>query len=270
MTKLFNIINFKKNKESLRFFIIIFLFVGGYLFFFTSTLWMPASADASYLTQLGTENLWGNRTVTISRWDYQENANKMEVELTINNKSYDGNNEYKFSAVDLRGRIIKTDVKVADEDWIIVQLNEVPDKWSDISLRMEINNGENEILKLYTNINKVTRVKKIENLDYIGYKKKRFDTEIAQMKKLIEDKRKEQKKLENENAEILKEIERINKYKIYQTDTEKQDSDAKIADAQGTISSNEQNINELNGDIEEITKRIVLKEKQKADLTVDK
>ena len=115
-----NTINFKKNKESIRFFIIIFFFVGGYAFFFSSMYWMPASVDASYLTKVGIENTWNNRHITITRWDYSEEQGVMEVELSVENKSYDGKNTYDFSAVDLRGRKLTIDTQVTDTDWIVL------------------------------------------------------------------------------------------------------------------------------------------------------
>lgn len=141
----------RKNQESFSFIIVIFLLLGGYLFFFTSTLWMPPSADASYLTKVGTEVAWDDRTVIINRWDYSEKQNEMEVEITVNNKSYDGNNKYSFSAVELRGTMLKTEVKVSDEDWIVVKIKELPNRWSDISLRMDVN-GKIHLLLNYTQI----------------------------------------------------------------------------------------------------------------------
>lgn len=83
-------IQLRKNKESLSFIIIIFLLTGGYLFFFTSTLWMPPSADASYLTPVGKEVIWDDRTITINRWQYSKEQQEMEVEIMVDNKSYDG------------------------------------------------------------------------------------------------------------------------------------------------------------------------------------
>ena len=47
---------------------------------------------------------------------------------------------------------------------------------------MDVNGKNTSTLKLYTNLNDVTRVKKIDTLDYVGYKKKRFNIEIAIMK----------------------------------------------------------------------------------------
>ena len=54
--------------------------------------------------------------------------------------------------------------------------------------------------------------------------------------------------------------------KLYQTEKQKQESDTLIADAQSTIFAKEKNINTLNGEIEEINRRIEMKEKQKKDL----
>ena len=266
MTGLIEKINWKKNRDNIRFFIIIFFFVGGYIFFFSSQMWMPVTADASYITPVGTEKSWDDRKVIINRWEYSINQNLMEVELNIENNSYDGNNKYKFSAVDLRGRKIKTEIKVADEDWIIVQIENVPDRWSDISLRMETVKGNSGTLKLYTNINAVSKVSKIDNLDYKGYKIKSFNSEIEQMKKELNNKRKQQDKLRKQNIEINKEIERLNSDKNYKTEEEVRAIDEKIGKAQTTITTNEQTINDIDGDIEEINKRIVLKEKQIEDL----
>lgn len=266
MTGLIEKINWKKNRDNIRFFIIIFFFVGGYIFFFSSQMWMPVTADASYITPVGSEKSWDDRKVIINRWEYSINQNLMEVELNIENNSYDGNNEYKFTAVDLRGRELKTEIKVADEDWIIVQLENVPDRWSDISLRMETVKGNSGTLKLYTNINAVSKVSKIDNLDYKGYKIKSFNSEIEQMKKELNNKRKQQDKLRKQNIEINKEIERLNSDKNYKTEEEVRAIDEKIGKAQTTITTNEQTINDIDGDIEEINKRIVLKEKQIEDL----
>ena len=259
-------INLKRNRDSIRFWIIIFFFVGGYTFFFTSQIWMPATADASYLTKTGVENNWDNRTVTINRWEYSKTQNMMEVELSINNKTYDGNNDYTFSAVDLRGRKIKTKTVISDEDWIILQLRDVPERWSDISLRMDLEKSDSGVLKLYTNINAVTKVSKINTLDYKGYKIKRFNIEIDQMEKQVTDRQKQQEDLKRENKEIEKEITRLNESKTYKTDEEREKVDEKIKSANTTMTTNEQTINELDGEIAEYNNRIELKKKQIDDL----
>ena len=58
----------------------------------------------------------------------------------------------------------------------------------------------------------------------------------------------------------------MNSDKNYKTEEEVRAIDEKIGKAQTTITTNEQTINDIDGDIEEINKRIVLKEKQIEDL----
>ena len=260
-----NKINFKKNKESIRFLLIIFFFIGGYVFFFSSMYWMPASVDASYLTRVGKETTWNDRNVTITRWEYSEKQNLMEVELSVENKSYDGKNKYDFSAVDLRGRKLKAETVIEDADWIVLQLKEIPEKWSDVSLRMEIAGADKERLKLYTNINEVAKVEKIETLSRSGYLKKRFEGEIENYQTSVSEKQKKIETLQGEIGEVRKEIERITESKLYQTDKQKQESDSLISDANSTISTKEKQIATLQSEIEEINKRIEMKEKQKED-----
>ena len=261
-----NKLTLKKNKESVRFIIIFFFFIGGYIFFFSSRLWMPASVDASYLTRLGIESTWNDRNVIITRWDYCEEQHEMEVELTVENKSYDGKNKYDFSAVDLSGNKLVTEVKVEEPDWIVLQIKELPDKWSDISLRMEVADANLERLKLYTNVVAVTKVKKIEDLDRNGYLNKRFEGEVANYKHTIKEKQSEIEKLKSEIEEINKEIKRLADAELYQTDKQKQESEALIGDANSTISTKEKKIGTLNSEIDEINRRIEMKQKQQQDL----
>lgn len=263
-----NKINLKKNKDAVRFLIIIFFFVGGYTFFFSSMYWMPSSADASYLTKLGEVSQWNDREVTINRWEYSEKQCAMEVELSVGNKSYDGKNRYQFSAQDLRGRVLDCETRVEEDDWIIIRIKNIPSKWSDISLRMEIKGDDKDRLKLYTNIVDVDKVEAFEELDRNGYLAKRFDTEIKNLLAEKNEKNNQIVKLKNEIGEVKKEIDRITDEKVYQTDKEKAASDSLIADAQGTITSKEKEIENLTSDIDEINKRIEMKEKEKSDLGV--
>lgn len=166
----------------------------------------------------------------------------------------------------MRGRKLTIDTQVTDTDWIVLQIKDIPNKWSDISLRMEVAGEDKERLKLYTNINDVNKVKRIKSLNRIGYLQKRFESEICNYKKGVEHKQGEIKILNQEITEVKKEIERLTEAKLYQTEKQKQESDTLIADAQSTIFAKEKNINTLNGEIEEINRRIEMKEKQKKDL----
>lgn len=155
----------------------------------------------------------------------------MEIDLDVANKSYDGINKYKFSAMDLKENKLKCDVMIEEEDWIVLRISDIPKRWSDVSLRMEMPDGTGDRLKLYTNVVDVERVTELKSMDKNGYKTQKFNIEISNMQKEVESDNKQIDKLNNEIAEVQKEIERINKEKIYQTDKEKTESDSLIAEA---------------------------------------
>ena len=67
---------------------------------------------------------------------------------------------------------------------------------------------------------------------------------------------------------VQKEIERINKDKLYQTESEQAESDSLIADANSTIASKQKQIQELIADTDEINKRIEMKNREKTDLGI--
>lgn len=266
--KLKDNISIKRNKDSIRYFIIIFFFVGGYVFFLSSTLWMPASADASYLTRIGTTTTWEDREVTINRWQYSEKQQLMEVDLDISNKSYDGINKYKFSAIDLKGYNLKCEVEIEEDNWIVLRISDIPKKWSDISLRIEMPDGKGDRLKLYTNIVDVEKVAELKKLGRNGYMAKRFNLEISNLQKEIDDNNKQINILNNEIVEVQKEIERINKEKLYQTEKEQAASDLLIAEANSTIASKQKQIQDLMEENDETNKRIEMKSKEKSDLGI--
>ena len=157
---------------------------------------------------------------------------------------------------------------IEEDDWIILRISGIPKRWSDVSLRMEMPDGNGERLKLYTNVVDVEKVAELKSMDRNGYMAQKFNIEISNMQKEVEADNKQIDKLNNEIAEVQKEIERINKEKIYQTDKEKTESDSLIADANSTIASKQKQIQELIADTDEINKRIEMKNREKTDLGI--
>ena len=168
--------------------------------------------------------------------------------------------------MDLKGNNLKCEVMIEEDDWIVLRISDIPKRWSDVSLRMEMPDGTGDRLKLYTNVVDVERVTELKSMDKNGYMAQKFNIEISNMQKEVKSNNKQIDKLNNEIAEVQKEIERINKEKIYQTDKEKTESDTLIAEANSTITSKQKDIQELMADIDEINKRIDMKNKEKSDL----
>ena len=78
----------------------LIVIIGGYLFFFTSNLWIPHNASAKKQTPLNESVEWADRAITIERWDYCERSRLMEVYMDIKSNTYDGIYAYKYEAVD--------------------------------------------------------------------------------------------------------------------------------------------------------------------------
>lgn len=68
----------------------LIVIIGGYLFFFTSNLWIPHNASAKKQTPLNESVEWADRAITIERWDYCEQGGLMEVYMDIKSNTYDG------------------------------------------------------------------------------------------------------------------------------------------------------------------------------------
>lgn len=256
----------KKNfSGKMYFYFLIVFFIAGYGFFFSSYQWMPVTSSANAHTPLGEERAWNGKKISLIRWDYCESSQKMEVELDIRNTDFDGQNTYDFSVL-LRGGDEATVTPVIEEpDWIIVQINDIPKRWSEILLSIDQkkhNDTTTSALKLFTNINDVNRVDRIETKDWNGYRRNRFETQIASYKEKINSNLKEIEKLQEEKKDIVTEITRLGNAKKYQTQEEQEETDQSITDAQKEIGKKDASVLELQDENNELKEKIVLQQKQ--------
>lgn len=255
----------KKIKSSISFILVVFLFIGGYTFFFTSRYWMPVGSDAERLTKLNVVNAWDDdREVTIIRWDYCEKSSSMEVELDIKNLSFDGNNTYDFSAVESINGKMKVETVLEEADWVIIRLTELPKRWSEISLRIDKQEPDEDdtTLKVYTNVNDVNRVEQIIDKDINGYRKGRFEMQLAAYQKQISDVENEIQSKTEYIEEIQGEIARLETEKQYQTEEQKAETDKLIADANSRMASEQEAIVKLQDEIVEVNERIAMLQRQ--------
>lgn len=256
--------SFYQKKGNLRFILILFFFIGGYLFFFTSNAWMPAGSSANALTPPGQEKEWNGRTVSVIRWDYCEASGKMEVELDIQNTSYDGQNSYEYSALEKLGGTLSVSVILEEADWVILQISDLPKRWSEVSLRMDMTERAESmgLLKLYTNVNDVNRVSRIEERDRDGYRIVRFETQIQTYQNRIKTLQEEIQNLESEKQEISRETVRLQEGRQYQTLEQQRFTDQAVAEAESKYKSAEAEIAEKQKEITEMNERITLTRKQ--------
>lgn len=240
-------VSVKSKRGTLMFRFFIFLFIGGYIFFFTSKIWMPTAGDATMLTKIGSSVNWNDREMKLLRWQYSPDQKLMEVELAVNNKKFDGINNYKYEAVESNGTVLKTNVIIEDPDWIIVQIEGVSKKFSEVSFRIMTTEEDANIetLKLYTNTNDVSRVDKLEVRTRNGYLVTRYEEEITNYQNEIDDLTTQVSENESQIKEIKKEIKRLLSKKDYETEEEKTETNILINEARSSM-KNLQSKNDAN------------------------
>lgn len=247
----------RKGTKNLFFVLFFFFFIGGYLLFFTSRYWMQTSGGAKRLSPLNQEIDWNDRKVRLLRWEYSPDQKLMEVELAITNTAFDGMDKYQYSAWESRKGELNVKPVLEDSDWAVVQIRDVPERFGEISFRMEMPEDENAgMIRMYTNINDVEYTDRIDTKDKKGYQKQRFQTEITAYETEIEDLKKEIRKSEKQIGTITKEIEDMEAKKEYQTDEQKENTDKLISEALEKIDTLKETIAGTYADIEEQEERI--------------
>lgn len=153
----------------------LIVIIGGYLFFFTSNLWIPHNASAKKQTPLNESVEWADRAITIERWDYCEQGGLMEVYMDIKSNTYDGIYAYKYEAVDRSEDNLKVSAAVEEPEWLVLRISGISNDFGEISLRLT---HRGDTIRLYTNVKKVNRVKSL-------HKKARKITRLSEWKQKL-------------------------------------------------------------------------------------
>lgn len=198
---------FFRSSQNVRFISFLALITIVYLGFFTSKLWLPDYSDIKRFTQLNQVLMLDDREITIQRWEYLPSQQRMEIELNVVNKAYDGINDYAFSAITNNNKSLTTNVIANDYGFLVVELDGIPDNWKEISFRMKVNYSEEnqlenaEVLKMYTNRNDVSRVECLEPKTAESYYKDRVYAMIEEYEQNISTFEDEIETLEEKIAE---------------------------------------------------------------------
>lgn len=249
----------KKARRNRNMFLYIFLivFIGGYGLFFTSKSWFPGRDDVIAATKFNITRTWEKREITLDNWVYSKSQRMMEIQIDINNTSYDGIDKYKFTAVDRKKGFLDVQTVVENNDFVVLRIINLKADWSEISLRMNLPGVENSsTYKMYTNKYDVSAVSNIEdkteNQYLLAKLQNMIDSYTEQIKDLSKQIEDTQKVINNCNSDI----EALKAKKKYQTDEEKKDTDQMISDANTKISSLSAEITENNSDVLEYKARI--------------
>ena len=256
-----------KEKSKARYnkymYIIIYFFIVGYAFFLSTTYWYEDAKDVVAATKINTIKSWEKREVQLIDWKYSKKQNIMEIQIAVDNKSYDGIDTYNITALEKSKGYLDVEKIVEEDGFYVIRITDLPKKWSEISLRIDTPDGADSLCKFYTNKFDVETVDTIKDLTYNEYMIARLDSLISAYNDEIE---KLQKDIEEQKELITNcnnDIEKYREEEKFQTDKEIEETERIISDAQNTISSANTQIESDNADIAEYQERISLTEKQK-------
>ncbi len=252
-------------------FIIVFLF--GYLFFFTSNLWMPASYNNVKVTPL-LQSVEGNsRKVTLISWTYSRDEMMQEVVLEIQNGAADGVNKYDWSAMQIGKGFCEVKKVVEEADFVVLHLKRINPRWSEISLRMDadveytLNANEGfKMMKFYTSAKAVEKLAKIPERTEKEYRIMSCQVKIDDYNSKISELRETIRECDEMIGNADVQIEELKSQKEYQTKSEWAESSELISLLESKKSSfiSEKNASEKS--ILELDEKIKIQQKKMEDL----
>ena len=245
----------------------LFFFIGGYLLFLTSGIWMPGSGSGTRQTPLHVPNKWEGRQVTIERWEYAEADQKMEIELSVVNQVFDQIDKYNYSARTKGGKNLTVKPIIEDPDMIILQIEGVKPDFNVIRLQMEMPEDENQTmtgdaLKLFTGSEVVSKAETLPVLTKEEYTINHMDQVIVGYEEEISRIEDEIKEELDKIEPIEKEIKRLTDRLAYETEEEAAETKEVIRQAEQKIEVTKNAAEDKRQDIKTLEEKIRLQKEK--------
>lgn len=247
--------------------ILLIVFVGGYTVFFTSPFYMPDNKSNLRITELNTaEQLDNTHEFTIVRWQYCEEEKKMEVEIDVNNSSFDGIYSYTYNVMTDPNSIAKVKPIIEKDSLIILQIENISPKFKIVSLQLSLPDDKNTVLKLYTNIEAVERVENLDIQTEEQYNINRLYRNITTYQKYIEDIKTDITEANQKIIYIELQNKELTESRKYKTETEIEEIDSRIQSNKAYIEEEKHKIEKFNQSVLEYENKIKLIKQQLADM----
>ena len=278
----------KQKKKNLTFNVtklysfIALMFLMGAIFFGTSKMFFAEELPIQQ-TPINEElELKSNGKMTINKWVYDKNKEKMEV-ILITNGIKDYKNELSFSSVtrEETNKELPVDVVYNDNEIYIIQIDQVKEEFKQIALRLykhekntdEIFNKESNkkdkekdiFSTIYTDERKV-EMEEISEKNTSDYVEEVTNGLIDETESDIKNQEEEIEKKEYTIGEIDKEIEELENDLLYETVDEQVDTNHKIENLKKEIKDYEKEIEENKTNISNMEKKIERLEQRKQDI----
>ena len=255
----------KRSNTFLYSFMIIFVF--GYLFFFTSSLWMPATYTGVDITPIGKTVNAGERAITVDSWNYCPEQKKMEIMIEIENNSIDGIDRYEWQIKTRRGAL-KIKPILQESDFVVLFAEGVPSDWNECSLTMNaprrfLNYAKDfEPVQIYVNDSIVTQVDRISQKSQQEYRLQAYRSRTEAYKNQIRLLRQKTASAERKMKKADQKIREIQEKMQYQTDQEKLESSNLIDELLAKKESESESKEAYESQIKELQEKIRLQGEQ--------
>ena len=243
----------KKNRNTGSIVLLAFMLCG-YLFFFTSRIWIPDSGELVDPTPMYEPQAFSSRQVYLTAWNYSERDHTMEVIVEVESTDLI-ETELKYEAVERTAGELHIDAVIDQSDHKVFRITELPENWEEISLRLIEGDGE-EILRLYTNADTVEHVESLPEKDQAGYEADRLLGQIDYDTYRISVRQEEIEDLQEENSEMEQRIAELEQAQ-YPTEEESAEAADTVERARSAIQNNVDRISELQTEIDDLEMRSV-------------
>lgn len=172
---------------------IALVIVLGYVFFFTTPLYIKDKEADNDPTPVGEAQIFGedsDKSMTIDTWRYSPSQGLMEIKLDVTNEAYDGRDNYVFGtefqgADETEAASVRIEPMVTDPDFIVLIVHNIPQEWVSMGLTVYYP-GETKgdpLLELYASESSISKVDRLKPLSSNGYRAAVVDEQIAALKK---------------------------------------------------------------------------------------
>ncbi|MGF6376714.1 hypothetical protein M2140_001792 [Clostridiales Family XIII bacterium PM5-7] len=247
------------------------IFVVGYVFFFSSNLWMPVDPLSIVQTKLGESIEANGRTVTPLVWTYSKDEQTMELIIEISNTSLDGIDEYEWTAVGVNTGFFDVETVVNTPEFVVLHVKNVSNSWTQMSVRMDFkaNTKTTEkfnTIKMYADESSIDRVEEIKKGRMLDYQKVAIAAKIRQAEDEIRAIEAQIKESEKRIAVGEDREEKLSEQLQYQIGDEKDDTVAKITDITSEVTAERQRVEVRKEQIEQLQEKIALQKKKAKEL----
>lgn len=229
---------------------IIISFIVGYAFFLTSNFTIPYM-NSNYYSEMYSVQTIGNKNFELMSWEYSPVKRLMEVIVKIEDYSYK-EEQLKIEVKDRLEGKIPSKIIVQNRDLIVVQIEDIPKKFTDISLQISVVSGNNENgVKFYTNATRVKRVDDIQVHKTYEYYIKTLDIQISEYETDIKNNQNSVAALKHDISRANDLISDLSANQTYKTESEKNEVENQINNIKTEINSMENQIVDIEANIKE-------------------